>query len=107
MALKAWWVYGKDQHVMDDIIFAQTRGQAIAKSELLAESGEWALCRAKRVPWADQYAQAGKIPAQAYLDHDWSILCDRCDNNEVWELTDGKALCEDCLEAMKDEEEDE
>lgn len=110
--LKAWSVYGDgngaaDILYMDDIIFAETRGQAIAKSELLSESGDRRYCRAKRVPWADEYAEAGKIPTQAYLDHFWSVICDRCEYNAIQELTDGKAICEDCLETLREEAEEE
>ena len=74
--LKAYYVSDNDE--ISEIVFAETRAKAIYNSETLAWAGDWKVMRAKRIKWADVYAEAGDVPLQAMLDHGWALECETC-----------------------------
>lgn len=90
--LKAYSVYEWHENPGDGIgiVFAHTaqearllawQGHTDRGSHIEAES--YIDLRAKRLPWADQYATAPRIPLQAYFEHGWSWGCRVCDRL-VW-----------------------
>ena len=62
---------------------------------------EYTDLRAKREPWADQYAESGVIPLRAYLENGWYWCCFYCgshvDIEDLGGVTeDDSPLCERC-----------
>lgn len=54
--MKAWRVSNisyDEWERCEDVIWADTRAQAIRKSEAYMTNGDWINCRARRVPWLD------------------------------------------------------
>ena len=103
MTLKAYYV--TDNNETSEIIFAETRAKAIYKSETLAWVGDWTVMRARRVKWADEYAEAGDVPLQAMLDHGWALECEVCraQTNDIVLIEDNSSIkygieirCADC-----------
>ena len=107
---KAYYVSDGDE--ISEIVFAETRAKAIYKSETLAWVGDWTAMRAKRIKWADVYAEVGEVPLQAMLDHGWWLECEVChaQTNEIVLVKDDSSIKYGveirCAECAKGSDED-
>ncbi len=80
--LKAY-AWDDEQEGITAIVWAESAGKA--KTEI-ANDNDIAFTEVKvyRLPWADKYADAERIPPEVYFEHGWSQWCHRC-GNEVSE----------------------
>lgn len=75
--MKAW-------HVQDikaekqEIIFAETRGKAIVKSEAYSFEGDYTRVREKRAKYADGLENDYEKLLQVMIDNCWWIECFEC-----------------------------
>ncbi len=110
--LKAYHITDNDE--ISEIVFAETRGKAIANSEVFGWVGDWTAIRARRLKWADEYAEDGEVPLRAVIDHGWRLECEVCHThtNDIVLIKDDSSIkygveirCADCAE--EDEEDGE
>ena len=108
MPLKAWTASGPDAY--SAVVFAETRGKARqAGMDALNEVGLWGLrftdVVVRRAPQFDEYAERGKVPVQALLDHGWVAECPRCgaitSTDEGAVVIDEEVYCEKCARGVR------
>ena len=80
--LKAY-AWDDEQEGITTIVWAESTGKAKAQ---IANDYDIAFTEVKvyRLPWADEYADAERIPPEVYFKNGWSQWCHRC-GNEVSE----------------------
>jgi hypothetical protein len=100
--MKAYHVFDVDGEI-HEVIFAETRGKAIRKSEAYFATGDWTAVRARRAPEFDPYFDK-PIPDEVYLKAGWSLECPRYYKPVTEDdalLVEDVAYCEDCGQLMR------
>lgn len=73
-AIKAYWTTDS-QGENQQIIFAESRAQAIYKSEAYQWGEDYIGVRVKRMKDLDQFASLGYVPKSALLEKGWWFEC--------------------------------
>lgn len=103
--MKAWHTQDT-QCEYQEIIFAETRGKAIVKSEAYSFEGDYTKVRATRASYADGLEDSFEELLQAQLDNGWWIECSDCPTQvteeDEYELKYNAVFCEKCSKALKE-----
>lgn len=89
-ALKAYAVLEEDENT-GGIVFARHAVVARREGARIFGDGEFGAYRARRAPWADEYALIGDVPASVCIEHGWYFECQGC----------GEKIDEDFLDSRR------
>jgi hypothetical protein len=94
--VKAYQVSHPEDESM--IVFAETAGQARGKAYSVGFWDEFTELRVTRSPYADPYAEDGKVPTSVLLEHDWYFECDCFEMQDIETaiVINEKIFCEKC-----------
>lgn len=98
MNIKAY-VWDDEYHGESHIVWTTTPGKA--KALLAAEHDEeFTEIRVRRLPWADEYGDSKRIPAEEFLSRGWWLPCTNCGtpvyDDTATVLDEVEVLCDEC-----------
>lgn len=97
--MKAWHTSDPDGE-NQEIIFEETRGKAIMKSEAYSSTGDFTKVRAVRADYVDGMENDYEKMLQALIDNGWWVECGVCsktlDENDKYVIKNKNVYCAVC-----------